>query len=172
MGAKAIITADLHGNINSWLFIRTLLKPEDFLIIAGDLFDTRYGNTSSPSFDPEAIKKELQLLPNPFFYVYGNCDVPAFFPGYANQLDFTVFNRSVHLHHGHRPATAGKNYDIIIQGHTHLSALDNQNGKIKLNPGSVTHPRNGIYSYATMDEDRVCLIDIRNGNRMASIDFA
>ena len=50
---KLIVTADVHGSFGSWLTLKQLMKPGDKLVIAGDLFDTRYGNYSNPDFQPE-----------------------------------------------------------------------------------------------------------------------
>ena len=70
--AELIITADLHGSYTSWLTLKTLLAPGDGLVIAGDLFDTRYGDFSDPDFQPDAIKEEL-IFP----MVTGPCLFPA-----------------------------------------------------------------------------------------------
>ena len=44
---KLIVTADVHGSFSSWLTIKALLKNQDQLAIAGDLFDTKYGSFSN-----------------------------------------------------------------------------------------------------------------------------
>jgi len=44
---KLIVTADIHGSYSSWLTIKALLGSNDKLVIAGDLFDTKYGNFSN-----------------------------------------------------------------------------------------------------------------------------
>ena len=58
---KLIVTADIHGSYSSWLTTKTLLNSNDKLVIAGDLFDTKYGSFSNADFQPELIKKELKI---------------------------------------------------------------------------------------------------------------
>ncbi len=60
--SKLIVTADIHGSYSSWLTIKALLSSNDKLVIAGDLFDTKYGNFSNADFQPESIKKDLKKI--------------------------------------------------------------------------------------------------------------
>ena len=53
------ITADIHGRYSIWQKITQRLTPEDILIIAGDLFGTRYPEWSLPDYQPENIRAEL-----------------------------------------------------------------------------------------------------------------
>ena len=66
---KLIVTADIHGSYTSWLTMKNLLKPSDKLAVAGDLFDTKYGNFSNTDFQPESIKNDLKTFKHPFYYV-------------------------------------------------------------------------------------------------------
>ena len=168
---KLIVTADIHGSYNSWLTMKNLLKPSDKLAIAGDLFDTKYGNFSNTDFQPESIKNDLNTLKQHFYYVYGNCDTPAFFPGFNTLMEFNAFNKKLLLSHGHRPFTYSSNIDVIIQGHTHLCLLKKKDGQIFMNPGSITCPRNGIYTYGVIKSNSASLIELKTGNRLVTIDF-
>lgn len=168
---KLVITADIHGSLASWLTLKHLLSPEDKLAIAGDLFDTRYGSYSDPDFQPETIRKDFNSLGQDVYYVYGNCDVPSFCPGYEPDLTFTEFNQSIYLHHGHRPAKLTGNENIIIQGHTHLCFLEQADGLIYMNPGSISAPRNGIYTYGIIDRNRAALVELKSGKSLHSIEF-
>lgn len=166
---RFIITADVHGSLSTWLTILALLKPEDTLVVAGDLFDTRYGNWSNPDFAPEEIRSRIKVLPTPFYYVYGNCDTPSFFPGYHDQLKLDLLGRSVFLHHGHKHIPIGLCADIIIQGHTHLCHLEKKEDVVYLNPGSVTRPKNSYPTYAVMDKEAIALIELKTGTPVAQI---
>ena len=168
---KLIVTADIHGSYSSWLTMKNLLQPSDKLAIAGDLFDTKYGNYSNTNFQPEAIKKELNTFKHRFYYVYGNCDTPSFFPGFDTILEFSVFNKNILLSHGHRPFTYSANIDIIIQGHTHHCFLEKKDGHIFMNPGSITYPRKGIYTYGVIEKDSASLIELKTGNKLITMDF-
>ena len=168
---KLIVTADIHGSYSSWLTIKALLGSTDQLVIAGDLFDTKYGNFSNADFQPESIKKDLKKITNNLYYVYGNCDIPSFFPGYGMKKTFNAFNRQIFLHHGHRPYKKFSGNNIIIQGHTHLYSLLKNEGQILMNPGSITYPKNGIATYGIIDNNSVDIIELETGNRLISIEL-
>ncbi|MDA3790429.1 MAG: YfcE family phosphodiesterase [Desulfobacula sp.] len=167
---RLFVTADIHGSLSSWITIKELMRPKDSLVIAGDLFDTRYGNYS-PDFQPEFIKKEIQAIPNKVYYVYGNCDVPSFFPGHGPTLGFKAFKKNFFLHHGHRQQIAPATMDIIIQGHTHRWFLEKKENQIFMNPGSICNPRNLLYTYGIIDKYQVKIIDLKATKSLATIDF-
>jgi len=146
------------------------MGPKDSLVIAGDLFDTRYGNYSR-DFQPEFIKKEMQAMAQKYYYVYGNCDVPSFFPGHGSTLEFTSFEKKIFLIHGHTSQIAPDNTDIIIQGHTHLWSLENKDNQIFLNPGSLSIPRNQFYTYGIIDKYQVSVIDLKTEKPLSVLDF-
>ncbi|MCF6246757.1 MAG: YfcE family phosphodiesterase [Desulfobacula sp.] len=166
---KLIITADIHGNYNSWIAIKALLNKNDSLVVAGDLFDTRYGNYTNPAFDPEAIKNDLNFFSQPFFYVYGNCDTPSFFPGFNKVLKFEANKKKICLCHGDSHFACNIDADVIIQGHTHVAVLERKKNRIFMNPGTITSPRNGLYTYGVIENDTACLIDLKTGNKLISL---
>ena len=168
---KLIVTADVHGSYSSWLTLKNLLKPSDHLAVAGDLFDTRYGNRSHADFQPESIREELNTFLHPFYYVYGNCDVPSFFPGTDEKMVFNAFNRKILMHHGHGPCPAADDIDIVIQGHTHRCSLEKRGSRIFMNPGSITCPRNHVHTYGIIDQSSAHLVDLKSGTRLVSIAF-
>ncbi len=164
---KLIITADIHGFFGSWITMQNLLEKDDSLAIAGDLFDTRYGSYSNPDFAPEQIKKDFQNFKNPFYYVYGNCDTQSFFPGYEKHIEFKYNDKKIFLHHGHKP-TRINDADIVIQGHTHLCSLEKKGHTIFLNPGSISLPRNNIYTYGIIEDNFISLVDLSSGKSLIS----
>ena len=59
---RLLVTADVHGSHTAWLILKSLLKPDDILVVAGDLFDTRYGSWADNDFKPDALKEGLKDL--------------------------------------------------------------------------------------------------------------
>lgn len=169
--SKLIVTADIHGSYSAWLTIKDLLNVSDSLAVAGDLFDTRYGSYSNTDYSPESIKNELADFRHPLYYVYGNCDTPAFFPGFEAVMTFALFNKNIHLFHGHRPSFQSENFDIIIQGHTHLCSLKKKGRQIFMNPGSIACPRNQLFTYGMIDRTSAHLIDLKTGNKLITINL-
>ncbi len=165
---RLFVTADIHGSLNTWMTIEALMKPSDRLVIAGDLFDTRYGNYSHTDFQPEFIKQAIQKR-FPIYYVYGNCDVPSFFPRYGSTLGFTKFEKNIFLHHGHDTPPIPENTDIIISGHTHCCFLEKKGSQIFMNPGSLTNPRNNLYTYGIIDKFKAEIWDLKTGDSLGAI---
>jgi uncharacterized protein len=169
--AKLIVTADVHGSISSWLTIKSLLNPKDKLVIAGDLFDTRYGNFANSDFQPKAIKKDLKTFKHDFYYVYGNCDVPSFSPGFDTNLQFNTFKQQIFLFHGHQPCSYSSDMDILIQGHTHIYSLIKKEGQIFMNPGSITYPKKGIATYGVLEDTGASIIELETKKKIIAINF-
>lgn len=168
---KLVVTADIHGSYSSWLTLTELLNPDDSLAIAGDLFDTIYGNYSHVDFQPESIKKELKNFKHKLYYVYGNCDNPSFYPGFNNFYEFSMFHKKIFMHHGFKSVTVPEDSDIIIQGHTHLCSLEKHHDTIYLNPGSIVSPRNSLYTYAEITSKGVKLLEFKTKKEIACINF-
>ncbi|MCP3942893.1 MAG: YfcE family phosphodiesterase [Desulfobacteraceae bacterium] len=168
---RLFVTADVHGSLNTWMTIKQLMEPQDSLVIAGDLFDTRYGNYSHTDFQPELIKQELQNISKKIYYVYGNCDIPSFFPGYEPRLEFKSFKKKIFLHHGHGNETVPDNTDIVIYGHTHLCLLKKKENQIFMNPGTITNPRNQLFTYGIIDKFQIKILDLKTGNTLSAIDL-
>lgn len=166
---RLFVTADIHGSLDTWMTIKALMKPSDCLVIAGDLFDTRYGNYSHTDFQPEFIREDIQKLSQKVYYVYGNCDVPSFFPGYGSTLGFTRFEKTIFLHHGHGTPPIPENTDIIISGHTHCCFLEKKGSRIFMNPGSLTNPRNRVYTYGIIDKFKAEIWDLKTGDSIGAI---
>jgi putative phosphoesterase len=166
---KLFVTADIHGSVNTWLTVRALMEKSDILVIAGDLFDTRYGTSCHPDFDPVTIRRDLATIGRPLHYVYGNCDEPSFFPGHAHSLSFEANGRTVFLHHGFPRVPTPDDADIIIQGHTHVWSLEKQNQRIFLNPGSLARPRKGPATYGVMDDSHISVRSLDTGTVLKTL---
>jgi uncharacterized protein len=169
---RLFVTADVHGSLNTWMTIKQLMEPDDSLVIAGDLFDTRYGNYSRTDFQPDFIKEGIENLSQRLFYVYGNCDLPSFTPGYGQTLRFTVFGKKIFLHHGHEKPMVPDDTQIIISGHTHLFSLEKKEPWIFMNPGTITNPRNNRYTYGIIDQFQAKILDLTTGTPLAAIDLS
>lgn len=160
--SKLVMTADVHGSISTWNKITALVNDEDTLAIAGDLFDTIYGGHGQSDFQPEAIKEDYMNLPCRKYYVYGNCDSKEFFKGQQNQISFTFDTFRFILNHGHYNLPDLTDYDIIVEGHSHIAKLNPLMGKVFLNPGSPVLPRSNGPTYALMENRTLKIIHLEN----------
>ncbi len=171
LSMKFLITADIHGSVNTWMTLQALMAKQDILVVAGDLFDTRYGRYGHPDFDPDAIRKDLSTTRRTVYYVYGNCDEPSFFPGYDPSLTFFAKHRSIFLHHGYPRIQVPSDTDIIIQGHTHIWALEKKHGRIYMNPGSITRPKKGPATFGIMDDTRISILALETGTPLMTLNL-
>jgi hypothetical protein len=168
---KLLITADIHGNLSTWLTIQALVEHSDALVVAGDLFDTRYGSFCHPDFNPEAIRQDVKTAAKPMYYVYGNCDEPAFFPGQTHTLTFCANGRSLFVHHGFPRVPVPSDTDIVIQGHTHVWSLEKTETQIHMNPGSITRPKKGPATYGIFDETSVSIRSLDTGLPLMTVNL-
>ncbi len=169
--ARLIITADIHGSYSAWEKITGDLTPTDCLAIAGDLFDTVYGSDGHPDFQPELIKKELKSLPCKYYYVYGNCDSSSFFKKQEMQLAFKFEKHTFLLNHGHFQLPDLSDFDIIIEGHSHIARLETIMGKVFLNPGSPVFPRKNGPTYSVFENQSLKIIDVENNKILKSLEL-
>ncbi len=188
---RLVVTADLHGSYSTWLTLKDMLTPEDALVVAGDLFGTRYPGYGHYDYQPERILEELKDFSNPLYFVYGNCDLSSFSPGYQDSMTFDFMDWKIFLHHGdiytkQLPSNIlSSDINLVIQGHTHVFALENiikQNSETiieqfpnykkyitLLNPGSLSAPRTSFYTYSIISNNRIDIIDIKTGNSLKSV---
>lgn len=138
---KILIVSDIHGGYENMKKILEDNPSFDYLFLLGDIL-------SSNSEKSKMLAELLNSYNQKIVAVRGNCD-------YINldMLDFSVTQPYVtipvdhklyFLTHGHlydRYNTPNSDYDVYIQGHTHIPKMELDDGKLFLNPGSVSLPR-------------------------------
>lgn len=124
--------------------------------------------------DACAAAKALKDLGVPILAVRGNCD----YAEDENELGFPLplarsIERGNHeIHLCHRPLNiAFPAGDFVMNGHTHYKALYRDSGVVYLNPGSIALPRDGVASYATMDETCIRLCSASEGREIQRLDI-
>ena len=138
---KVLIVSDIHGGYENMLKVLENEKDFDLMLIMGDILSGYSSNYN-----------ELASLLNSFntkiISVRGNCD-----NSHLDLLDFnydnpyvltSLDNKLIFMTHGHLFDifnTPTNDYDIYIQGHTHIPKMEIVNDKLYLNPGSITLPR-------------------------------
>lgn len=145
---KLMIASDIHG---SALYCRQLTdsycseKP-DMLILLGDILYHGPRNDLPDGYDPKEVIELLNPLADKILCVRGNCDTDV--DGMV--LDFNVLTEQALIFaegvkmtavHGHRElpkVTAGT---VILSGHTHVPEYTVTDEYIRINPGSVSIPK-------------------------------
>ena len=129
---KIVVVSDSHGRNDILNAIREKHPDAGLFIHCGDL-------EADPMFYPGYI------------VVRGNNDYYCRFEDEVTHSHrFSYFSRSEKLSNRAKEL----NCDIVCFGHTHVAYLDQVNGVTLLNPGSLSHSRDGRpCSYAILDID-------------------
>lgn len=141
---KIVIISDIHNNIIFLNKIKLIMAENDYVIFLGDGISNIY-----------SLKKELG---NKLIMVKGNCD---FFSQIDEEIIINIEGYKFFITHGHKygvktnldkltQKAAEINADIILFGDTHTALIQNINGRLYVNPGSIGYPRIGNPSYAYM----------------------
>lgn len=161
---KIVFVSDTHGDEDSLRRVVEFVKDYDAIIHTGDVLP--YG-VDYPCFISEYIK-ELDNI----YFVRGNTD---YFDGmsvmnkdnsYYDSI-FNIGNYSIFATHGfiesmsrYECMAVENSCDILVYGHTHIKRLEKKDDLIILNPGSTSRPRDGIASFAILEDDVIRLYDL------------
>ena len=141
---RILVVSDTHGSLsNVYRVINDIRNKIDAVIHCGDIVE-----------DVQNIKNRFPELK--YYSVRGNCDYGSSVP---NEEVFMIGGKRFFVTHGDmysvnwgidRLCYRGAEVlaDVCIYGHTHIPLIDNYNGMIIMNPGSLSLPRGGsTYSY-------------------------
>ena len=144
---KVLIVSDTHGRRGELEEIIELEKPFQFLIYCGDV-----------EGDEEYIR---QTAGCDCVFVKGNND---FFSNLSGSECFILEGFRVMVTHGHlygvslntamlEEEARSRGVQIVMFGHTHRPYLEEKDGLILMNPGSVSYPRQQgrLPGYAVME---------------------
>jgi len=165
MNLKLMIASDLHGS--AWA-CRQLLEAfdkeqADRLLLLGDLLYHGPRNPLPLEYDPKAVAEMLNARKGQLLCVRGNCDsevdqMVLDFPILANYAILTVGRRIAYAVHGHQKLTELQPGDILLQGHTHIAALEERDGIVYANPGSISLPKqDSLRGYLLLTERNLTL---------------
>ncbi|MDD2540276.1 MAG: metallophosphoesterase [Desulfuromonadaceae bacterium] len=140
---KILVISDTHGNTNRAFIAHTLSEPVDAVIHLGD-----------GSADADVLRAVLDI---PVINVAGNCDPGANAP---REYVWECEGKRILLTHGDlyqvkfglvklRQRAKDTGVDAVLFGHTHQSVLENQNGLLLVNPGSLSNACH-LRSYAVL----------------------
>lgn len=179
---KLFFMSDIHG---SSYYLRKAIEAYerekcDYIIILGDALYHGPRNSLPKEYDPKAVAEVLNSHKNNIIAVRGNCDseVDQMLISYPMMSDYSVIlynNRRLFLTHGHiynknNLLNIDKN-DVLIHGHTHIPLAEKEDGKIILNPGSISLPKNNNpNSYAILEND-IFTVKNLDGDSFISIEL-
>jgi phosphoesterase, MJ0936 family len=160
---KILIASDIHG---SAYYCEKLMEAyaregADKLLLLGDILYHGPRNDLPREYAPKRVIEMLNPLKDKILCVRGNCDTEVdqmvlAFPILAEYCLLFVNGRTVFATHGHNfnnsklpPLGEG---DILLHGHTHVTACENHGSYMYLNPGSVSIPKeNTVHGHMTIE---------------------
>ncbi len=168
---KVLIVSDIHGGYNNLLKVINDNKDFDLLLILGDIL------SGYSDFNSELIDL-LNSYNTKIIAVRGNCDRNV------DKLDFSmenlyimtsINNKIFYLTHGHlydRNSFPNIDYDVYVQGHSHVPMMEIDNNRLCLNPGSITLPRGGSSkSYIIYENNTFYLKDVDTNTIIKEVEF-
>jgi putative phosphoesterase len=167
---KFLIASDLHGSAfyTDKLLERFIEEKADKLILLGDIYNHGPRNPLPEEYNPQKVASMLNAIKEKLIVIKGNCDsqVDTMISEFSFIEDAVIVsgNKTVFCTHGHvynrdnLPATA---FDAVVYGHFHTGFVENENGVIVANAGSVSLPKNGTpNSYLILEDGKLTLKDI------------
>ncbi len=160
---KLLIASDIHGSAYYCERLLEAIKREGNprILLLGDILYHGPRNDLPRDYAPKRVIDMLNPLKDSVFCVRGNCEAEVdqmvlAFPVLADYFLYPVGERMMYCTHGHiynkdhlPPMREG---DILLHGHTHVPCAEEKDGRLILNPGSVSIPKEGSrHSYATLE---------------------
>ena len=162
---KYFIASDIHG---SAYYCKKMLEAwekeeADRIVFLGDILYHGPRNPLPEAYNPKEVAAMLNPLADRIFCVRGNCDseVDQMVLNYPIMSDYNILfwnNRKIIMTHGHifnkdNPPSM-EDGDILLYGHFHIPMAEKINGKIFLNPGSISLPKeNSENTYGIFQDD-------------------
>lgn len=163
---KYLIVSDIHGSLPALQQVLTFYREQqcDMLCILGDILNYGPRNGLPEGLNPKGIAETLNAMADEIIAIRGNCDseVDQMLLDFPILSDYALIadnGKRLFLTHGHIYNEAkhpkGK-YDCFFYGHTHLWKLEQQEGKVICNTGSVTFPKGGnVPTFAVYENGKI-----------------
>lgn len=156
---KLMIASDIHGSAAYCRKLVEAYKKEcaDKLILLGDILYHGPRNDLPDGYAPKEVIELLNPLSAEILCVRGNCDTEVdqmvlSFPVLTEQALIFADGVTMLATHGHKEAPQLKKGDILLNGHTHVPEFKVTETFTRINPGSVSIPKeNSCRSYITFE---------------------
>ncbi|MBR2044261.1 MAG: phosphodiesterase [Clostridia bacterium] len=179
---KIIIASDIHGSFTycEQLFAAAEREKADKILLLGDLLYHGPRNDLPDGYAPKKVISLLNANKNRIFAVRGNCDTEVDqmvleFPILADYCILECNGHIIYATHGHHHNPQNPPFlndgDVLLNGHTHVTAYERREGYYYFNPGSVSIPKdntkrgymvmeNNVFTWKTLDSELITEIII------------
>lgn len=163
---KYLIASDIHGSLffATQLFNQIQIENPDKVVLLGDLYYHGPRNPLTKDYNPKEVSNLLNSIADKIICTKGNCDaeVDQMISNFKiiPHKKIKIAKKTVMFTHGHKfnIDTPAENVDILIYGHFHTGFIQEKNGQLFVNSGSVSLPKNNTAnSYLILDESGIYL---------------
>ena len=167
---KVLVISDIHGSSYYAEKIKEIVEKEnpDKIILLGDLYYHGPRNDLTQEYAPMKVAEILNSLKDKLLVVKGNCDaevdemISDF--KFEDHLLLDINGKKIYFTHGHRyniEVIPYEDFDILIYGHIHQGFIQEKEGYLFANPGSISLPKGGTeHSYLILEENQITLKDV------------
>lgn len=161
---KLFIASDLHGSAYYTKIMCELYKNEkaDRLVLLGDLLYHGPRNDLPEGYAPKEVFAMLNELAE-ILAVRGNQTLEVDqmvlnFPMMADYMTMFLDGHLAYFGHGHlfseeAPPALHKG-DVLLHGHTHFRAMEKGEVYTRINPGSISLPKDGVRGYVIYENGK------------------
>ena len=167
---KYMFASDIHGP--AYYCEKTLEVFEASgakrLILLGDLLYHGPRNDLPKEYAPKQVIAMLNEYKDRIYAVRGNCDaevdemISEF--KFNDHILMEINGKKFYFTHGHKYNIENipyDDFDIMIYGHIHQGFIEEKEGLIFANPGSISLPKcNTAHSYIILEENKIILKDV------------
>ena len=167
---KVLVISDIHGSSYYARRIEEIVKREnpEKIVLLGDLYYHGPRNELSQEYAPMKVAKILNSLKDKLMVVKGNCDaevdemISEF--KFEDHILTNINGKNIYFTHGHKYNIENipyEDFDILIYGHIHQGFIQEKEGYLFANPGSISLPKCGTeHSYLILEENKITLKDV------------
>ena len=167
---KVLIISDIHGSGYYAKKIEEIIEREnpEKIVLLGDLYYHGPRNDLSQEYNPMEVSKILNLYKEKLLVIKGNCDaevdemISEF--KFEDHILMEINGKKVYFTHGHKYNIENipyEDFEIMIYGHIHQGFIEEKEGYLFANPGSISIPRlNTKHSYIIFEEKSIILKDV------------
>ena len=167
---KVLVISDIHGSSYYANKIKEIVSKEnpDKIILLGDLYYHGPRNDLTQEYAPMEVAEVLNRLKEKLLVVKGNCDaevdemISDF--KFEEYLLLDINGKKIYFNHGHKYNIENipyEDFEILIYGHIHQGFIQEKEGYLFANPGSISLPKCGTeHSYLILEEDKLILKNV------------
>lgn len=164
---KLLIASDIHGSLKFCTELVERYREEkcDKLILLGDILYHGPRNDLPEGHNPKGVIALLNDMSDEILAVRGNCEaeVDEMVLNFNVLAEYAILyhkDRMFFLTHGHkfnpRNLPKLKKGDVLFNGHTHVSKIEEIGDFLYVNPGSVSIPKEDTpRGYIIVDDEKI-----------------